>query len=126
MPTRTQTRILTRRQYLRDKSASHEAYYAQFVTEQTLRTVQNAFDLDELREASAVGRDLNTIPQRQWDAVTLHQIDGTRFIGRLPLNRVLVSAAGDTVTRPTLTGIAKQAARMLLEQHAALTADQAA
>ncbi|MET0885980.1 MAG: hypothetical protein ABWX92_05965 [Mycetocola sp.] len=124
MPAKTS--LLTRRRYARDKDALHERYYSQFVTEQTLRAVQSAFGVERLREALAEDPELGSIPPRQWDAVTLHQIDGTRFIGRLPLNRVLVSAAGDTVTRVTLTGIAKAAARILVEQDTGLHSAQAA
>lgn len=111
----THTSVLTRRRYLRAEIAHHEAYYGQFVTEQTLRTVQSAFSIERLREAFAENRHLDSIPQQQWDAVTLHQVDNTRFIGRLPLNRARIVAAGDTVTRSMLTCIAKRAARILIE-----------
>lgn len=118
MPPRTLT--LTRQQY------PHEDYYAQFVTKNTLHAIECAFGLERLCAAFAQDHHLNSIPLKQWDAVTMREVDSSGFIARLPFNRALVMIAGDTITRSTLVCIAKCAARMLIEQQTSAPSVRAA
>jgi hypothetical protein len=122
------TPVLTRKQYMSASSVRHETYYAQFVTEETLRTVQNAFGIERLSEALTADRHLNTIPLSQWDNISFREINPprfknvaaqpNRFVATVPFNREVAAAAGEAVTRSTLICIVKSAARTLVLQHA--------
>jgi len=61
--------MITRKQYLAGE-ASYYDYYAQFVTDATVRTVAQAFGVDNLTKALAADRHLNTLPLARWDALT--------------------------------------------------------
>ncbi|MFF2053855.1 hypothetical protein ACFVU2_19780 [Leifsonia sp. NPDC058194] len=120
--------IRTRNEYVREKTISHHDYYAQFVTEATLRHVHNAFSVDTLRDALAQDRHLNSIPITRWDRLAIHELDvdrpwiglrsSGRFTAAIPFDRAAAAAAGELVSRATLICIIKTAARMLVEQHA--------
>lgn len=111
--------VLTRREYLVDRRVSHEDYYAQFVTAQTLNFVGGAFDAERLSRALDEDRHLNSIQLERWTSLTTRPVGRDGFASRLPFNRALVAAAGESITRATLVCIAKRAARMLVEQHRA-------
>lgn len=137
MSTQTQTPVLdhpvvfTRDEYVRDRTVSHDDYYAQFVTEQALRKVESWFGVEQLSQALAEDRHLNTIPLRQWDALSIQEIDqprgwspspSGRFYAAIELDREAIAVAGETVTRSTLVCVAKRAAQMLVERRAQLLA----
>lgn len=53
---------ITRDQYLENSSELHNAYYAQFVTDETLRFVSRSLDINAVREAISSGdQHLNTL-----------------------------------------------------------------
>lgn len=121
------TQVLTRQQYLHDQTVSHEDYFAQFVTEETLRAVRNVFDAEQLSEALDEDRHLNTIPLRKWETLAIHEIDSAglrtfprdsgRFYAGIPFNREAAKEANEAITRSTLVCIAKRAARTVVGQH---------
>lgn len=127
MSTETATAIHARNEYIREKAISHHDYYAQFVTEATLRHVHNAFSVDTLRDALAQDRHLNSIPITRWDRLAIRELDvdlpwiglrsSGRFTAAIPFDRAAAAAAGELVSRATLICIIKTAARMLVEQH---------
>lgn len=127
--------VFTQKQYVREQKVSHDDYYAQFVTEETLRHVNSAFSIERLSRALDEDQHLNSIPLRQWDAISFRPVDDTEgwtfsgkgpFYAILPLNREAAKAANEFITRAGLTCIVKRAARMLVEQHAQQSAAQAA
>lgn len=120
------TPILTRRQYMQRASVSHDDYYAQFVTQQTLDHVNAAFEVETLGVALDADRHLNSIPLNRWDAIAHRPTEAKGFVATLPMNRAAIAAAGETVTRAVLVCIAKRAARMLVEQQMSQSAVQAA
>jgi hypothetical protein len=125
--TQTTTRIYTRTEYVREKTISHHDYYAQFVTDATLRHVRAAFDVETLCDAFARDKHLNTISIRKWDRLAIRELDvdqpwiGLRssgpFAAAIPFDRGAVREAGDFISRADLICIAKCAARILIEQH---------
>jgi len=122
-----QTQIFARVQYIRDHTISHEAYYTQFVTAETVLFVQNRLGVERLREALAEDEHLNAIPIKEWEALAIREISEPQFKtiaaapnpfrARIPFDRVAAQQAGELVSRSTLVCIAKRAARMLVEQH---------
>ncbi|ROR75985.1 hypothetical protein SAMN06295974_3870 [Plantibacter flavus] len=115
-----QTQILTRRQYMHDRVVSHEDYYRQFVTADTIRVVDQVFSLERLTAALENDRNLNSIPLADWDAATFVELRAwpgdTRFRATLPFNRSVAAGAGESITRATITCIAKCAAKLLVLQ----------
>lgn len=139
------TRVITRKDYL-DQSGvefragiktglAHREYYRQFVTPAVLRMVASAFTIDQLEKAFAKDRHFNTIAISRWDALSWQPVShdscpsckcqnrspgftNGRFTSRLPIDREVEKATGETVTRSVLVSIVKQAAQMLLEQAA--------
>ena len=114
------------------KKKAHQDYYRQFVTDRTLAHVAGWFEPGELAAAHAKDEHLNTIPLEKWDRLTWHptnknprpsQYTSARgasgpFQSHLPINDQMIELTGELVTRSTLVCIAKQAARMLVEQEA--------
>ncbi|MET0885979.1 MAG: hypothetical protein ABWX92_05960 [Mycetocola sp.] len=118
--------FFTRKQYVREQRVSHDDYFAQFVTEETLRHVHNAFTIERLTRAFDEDHHLNSIPLKQWDAITTRPVDHTLgwtlrdsgpFHATIPFDREAAKAAHEYATRATLVCIAKRAARMLVERH---------
>lgn len=127
------TPVVTRAEYMKShgstsapqgRANSHDSYYRQFVSENTLRQVKMRFGVDELRAAMAKDEHFNSIPLKHWDALTAYQEPGVaRFKTLIDINRVNIKAAGESVTRAVLVCIAKRAAAMIVE--ASLTSDVA-
>jgi hypothetical protein len=61
--------MITRDDRLNDR-ATHEEYYAQFVTPEVREIVVRHFGLSELREAYAKDKNLNNLPLSHWDHLT--------------------------------------------------------
>lgn len=125
MTAQTLSRIHTRSEYVRERVVSHDDYYAQFVTDETLRHISWAFDTTTLRDALAEDPHLNSIPLPRWGLLAIRELEGPAFprlnpsgpfTAALPFNRQLADAAGESVTRAVLVCIAKRAAKMLVEQ----------
>lgn len=150
--------IITRREHLDRYNAAyrgeidstphneHVAYYAQFVTSQTLDCIERAFGAELLRESFAKDPNLNNIPLAQWDAITAMPVADNgchnvcaehspkrrprnaaaaregRFRSILPINRETILAAGETITRAVLVCIAKNAARTIADRAPAAAA----
>lgn len=109
-------RVITRTDYMSDSTVTHDDYYGQFVTEHTLSYVGGAFGAERLRAALDQDRHLNSIALKHWDTLTTHPVGRDGFRSRMPFNRLLIVATGETVTRAVLVCIAKRAARMLVER----------
>ncbi len=96
------TKLISRLDYL-NKKATHEEYYAQFVTPYLLSVVKAAFPLEALREG--LNEHFNNIPLTRWDSL----------VPVVPLEvAAKLKACGDS---PTLAGsvcILKEAARQLV------------
>jgi hypothetical protein len=126
VPTETLTAIRTRKEYIREKTVSHHEYYAQFVTEATLRHVLMAFSVETLREALARDEHLNSIPLKRWDLIAIRELDvdqpwiglrsSGRFAAAIPFDRAAAAAADESITRAVLICIAKCAARILVDR----------
>lgn len=123
------TRIFTRNEYVREGAITHHDYFAQFVTEDTIRHVLLWFTPEILADALAADEHLNSIPLARWDAMTINELDSRypgsvhrrgRFSARIPFDRVAVASARDYITRAGLTCIAKCAARIIIDRHATL------
>lgn len=118
------------KEYHHAKREAHRIYFGQFVTPQTVRTVARYFEPGELAAALKKDENLNSIPLETWDRLTWHptnerpsasQYTSARgasgpFQSHMPVDDAAIEAAGEWVTRSTLVCIAKQAARMLVEQ----------
>lgn len=114
--------LITRKRYM-SEAGLHHAYYRQFVTDETLRTVRRRFTHRQLRAALKTDEHLNSIPLPQWDALTFqadgprHSTDGFKIL--LPLNRDVWAQANDgrsTISIAELTCIIKAAARIIAEE----------
>lgn len=126
--TLTLPRVHTRDEYVRDRLVSHDDYYAQFVTPETLRHVGWAFDTETLRKALAEDEHLNSIPLRRWDLLAIRELEvrnqgrlnpSGRFTAAIPFDRDVAATAGEWISRATLVCIAKRAARMIVERSSA-------
>lgn len=139
----TRPAVMTRREYLDASSAeyaahgtstqTHRAYYAQFVTKHTQLAVLQRFGIDQLRSAFARDPHLNTIPLKQWDALSWHSVNtGGRsyphrhflsgpFVAHLAYNNMAIVEAGESLTRAVLVCIAKEAARQLIENEGVIS-----
>lgn len=112
--------IINRKQYMENTSwYSHREYYSQFVTEQTKNHISSYFTKDELAEALKEDKHLNSIKLSSWDHIVARRTikgPGDRsFAARLPIDRKTMADAGEPVTLSTLVCIAKEAARMIVE-----------
>lgn len=121
------TAIRTRKQYM-DREISHQDYYAQFATEETLRSVEQTFGLETLRTELAKDLHLNGIPLERWGSLAWTPVnrhgspvhrrvqgnDSGPFRASIPFNRDAITAAGESITRATLVCIAKEAARRVV------------
>jgi len=56
----------TREDYL-NKKCSHEEYYQQFVTDQSIYLVLSMFDNETIKEAYLIDKHLNNLPLEKWD-----------------------------------------------------------
>lgn len=104
---------ITRKQYMSNKGADHNAYYDQFVTEDTIAQVDAWFGDDRLTKAYARDPHMNNIPLKEWDALTAEELGDRRFRARLLFDRDQTTAAGETITRAVLVCIAKAAGRQI-------------
>lgn len=125
MTTLTLRRIRTRDEYVREGLLSHDDYYAQFVTAETLRHIGWAFDTETLRKALVEDEHLNSIPLQRWNLLAIRELDernrgrlnpSGRFTATIPYDHEAAVAAGEGVTRATLVCIAKRAAQMIVER----------
>lgn len=124
------------------KRKAHETYFRQFVTEQTLRHVEQRFDVETLAEALAKDVNLNSIALEQWDRLAWIPTEKATpaqrsytggvsgpFYSTIPMDDDAARLAGESVTRATLVCIAKETARQLVqrarEQAAKNAAEQA-
>lgn len=82
--------------------AHHRAYYAQFVSKHTIRSVVNFIGEDKLR--ASTDDHLNDIPMALWDSATI----------QLPMACTFKSR-GDYLTNAGAVCVAKEAARQWLE-----------
>lgn len=105
--------IITRKQYMASKGVDHNAYFDQFVTEDTITQVDAWFGADRLSEAYALDPHMNNIPLKEWDALTATELGDRRFRARLVFDRDKTTAAGETITRAVLICIAKAAGRQI-------------
>lgn len=115
------------------KKKAHQDYYRQFVTDRTLAHVRARFGVEALAAALKADENLNSISLEVWDRLTWHptnesprpgQYTSARgasgpFQSHMPIDDRMIALTGEWVTRATLVCIAKQAARMLVEQAAA-------
>lgn len=125
MATLTLPCVRTRDEYVRHRAVTHDEYYAQFVTDETLRHIGWAFDTETLRTALSEDEHLSSIPWRRWQLLAIRELDGRNFhrldpsgpfTAAIPFDRSAATAAGETVTRSTLVCIAKRAAKMLVDR----------
>lgn len=125
MNTLTLPRVHTRDEYVREGLVSHDDYYAQFVTPETLRHIGWAFDTETLRTALVEDEHLNSIPLQRWDLLAIRELEDRNrgrlnpsgpFTAAIPFDRDAATAAGESVSRATLVCIAKRAAKMLVER----------
>lgn len=128
MTTLTLPRVHTRDEYVREGIVSHDDYYAQFVTPETLRHIGWAFDTETLRKALAEDEHLNSVPLQRWDLLAVRELEDRNrgrlnpsgpFTAAIPFDRDVAAAAGELVSRATLVCIAKRAAKMLVERSSA-------
>lgn len=118
----TTTTVFTRAQYM-SREVTLQEYYAQFVSDNTLRHVRSWFTPEVLRKALAKDEHLNTIPLSKWDTLAIRELEAKpwdrnpsgRFQAAMPYNGDAIKAAGETVTRAVLVCIAKTAARMIAD-----------
>lgn len=135
--------MMTRREYLEASAAeyaahgsseqTHRAYYAQFVTKTTQLAVLRRFGRDRLSRAFARDRHFNTIPLREWDALSWHSVNAEgrsyphrqlrsgSFVAHLAYKNVAIVEAGESVTRAVLVCIAKEAARQLIDNQGVIS-----
>lgn len=115
------TNIITRKQYMAHE-ATHEEYYAQFVSPDTVKAVLNMFTVDQLIEAYDKDPNLNSIPLNSWDQLVVTD-DSYRklrrgvydnFRARIPFRRDLIEPSGEQITIAVLCCIAKSAAREII------------
>ena len=95
--------MITREQYLADSSVLHHDYYMQFVTPQTLRTVETYVSLARIQTSS--DPHLNDIPLGTWDELPM------------AYNREAMERAGDYLTAAGHVCIMKAAAKHLLTEN---------
>lgn len=112
--------IITRKQYMENTAwYSHREYYSQFVTEQTKKHISSYFTENELAEALKEDKHLNSIKLSSWDHIvarkTIKGPGNQSFAARLPIDRKTMADASEPVTLSTLVCIAKEAARMIVE-----------
>jgi hypothetical protein len=102
----TETPLISRLDYM-NKKATHEEYYAQFVTQGVLDRVKSAFS----RRALEAGKNehFNNIPLEYWDR--LMSVVPFEIAGKL-------KACGDYPTKAGIVCILKEAARQMLENPA--------
>lgn len=119
-------------EFKKAKKKAHQDYYRQFVTDGTLAHVRTRFGIEALAAAMKADENLNSISLEVWDRLTWHptnenprpgQYTSARgasgpFQSHMPINDQMIELTGEWVTRSTLVCIAKQAARMLVEQEA--------
>lgn len=98
----TTTIKFSRADYMANK-CSHQEYYNQFVTRDTLALVEDVFGVEKLKAAYAEDKNLNTIPLAKWDALA----------GNVNTNEAL-KQAGDYLTLAGSVCILKAAARQLI------------
>lgn len=132
MTTLTLPRVHTRDEYVRGGLVSHDDYYAQFVTPDTLRHIGWAFGTETLRDALAEDKHLNSIPLQRWGLLAVRELDDRNrgslnpsgpFTAAIPFDRDVAAAAGELISRATLVCIAKRAAKMLVERSSTPTSD---
>lgn len=97
----TQRTVIPRADYMSNK-VSHQEYYRQFVTPFVMDLVKSRIGIDRIRASK--DPNLNDIPLKMWD--DMHPI--------VSPNRL--QEAGDGLSLSSTVCIAKQAAKMLLEQ----------
>lgn len=90
-------------EYMKNSAALHREYYAQFVSEVTLRQVEMTIGVDDIK--SSTDKYMNDIPLRRWDrlAATLHLARKPQELGEVNSHAVRVC-------------VAKEAARQIKER----------
>lgn len=103
--------MITRKEYMTDSANLHQAYYAQFITEATRRYVLGNVGMSKLK--ASTDRHLNDVTVKRYDS-------GLTVWNVAPVNVAKAIDAGECVANPTpscRTCTAKEAARVLLEEH---------
>jgi hypothetical protein len=100
----TETPLISRLDYM-NKKASHEQYYAQFVTPGVLNRIKNAFSRKDLE----AGKDdhFNNIPLQYWNE--LMPVVPYEIVNKL-------NACGDSPTLAGVVCILKEGARQLVSK----------
>ena len=93
--------MITRKEYLANE-ATHNEYYAQFVTQGIRDTVQRFIGLDRIKNSN--DPHMNDIPLKEWDSLT--RIFGSQTNAKL-------KECEDYLTLATSVCILKEAARQL-------------
>ena len=93
----------TRHHYEPDSMAAHRKYYAQFVSDATIRFVVSIIGADVIK--ASTDEYMNDIPLHRWD----------RMHGSLPL-AVSLKSLGESNSLSTTVCIAKEAARIFAER----------
>ena len=107
--------MITRDQYVNAKAGEglHNAYYRQFVTDAVKARVIQYIGLDAI--LASTEPYFNDIPLKKWDIMI--GLSGRHIIAPLPGTSEALAAVGDAMCATTQTCIAKQAARMIREDH---------
>lgn len=117
--------MITRKQYMDNSSADNfdwfAAYYSQFVNEQVKKAVLNKFgSVEKLATCFAKDKHLNNLPLHLWDQLIGYDGSGNFNSRNNPfyaiLDRGLLKEAGEGWSASTGICIAKQAARMMVEE----------
>lgn len=93
--------MITRKEYM-SGSATHAEYYGQFVTDMTKKAVSAYIGMEKLR--ASTDEHMNDIPLKLWDSAPVYTIQGA------------FEKCGDFFTLSAKVCIAKQAARMVLNE----------
>ncbi len=62
--------MITRSEYMENSSELHEKYYGQFVTDDIVKCVVDAFGIERLKSAYEKEKYFNEIPLNNWDILT--------------------------------------------------------
>jgi hypothetical protein len=100
--------MITRAEYMSNAKELRQAYYLQFATPGTFRFVRECIGLELLRTSK--DKYFN-------DVIHMPSLGGWIW-DRAPINQTLIKQAGDTITKSTITCVAKSAAVELLRREA--------
>ena len=98
---------ISRKDYMKNSKKLHQAYFAQFVTESTIRFVESHIGLKRLQQSQC--EHLN-------DVVRWEQGGRTWLWDRSPMNVELAKELGECSSMATRTCVGKAAARIILER----------